>query len=162
MDAMVKAMTPGAEHERLARFAGTWQVTTTMQMDPSAPPEVTTGRAQRRMILGGRVMEETFKGTMMGQPYEGFGITGYDNLRKEFWGTWNDTASTGIYVMRGNMDAAKGRMVMQGETTDPMSGNPMQLRIETHHQDAREIHEFYWTGPDGRSWKGMEMVYERA
>ena len=162
MDAMIKAMTPGAEHEKLAQAVGKWQVTTTMQMDTSAPAEVTAGSAERRMILGGRVMEETFRGTMMGQPYEGYGISGYDNLRKEFWGTWNDTASTGLYVMRGNLDPAKGRLVMEGDTTDPMSGNPMKLRIEMHRDGEREVHEFYWTGPDSKSWKGMGMVYERA
>jgi hypothetical protein len=163
MEAMTRAMTPGPEHEALARMAGRWTVQTTAQMGPSAPAETSTGSAERRMILGGRVLEESFKGSMMGQPFEGSGRNGYDNVRKEFWGTWSDTGSTGVILLRGSRDPATGRMTMKGEMTNPMSGKPTPLRIESRHEgDNREVHEFYWTNPDGTTWKGMEMIYERA
>ena len=56
MAAWQKAMTPGTPHEELAKWVGTWKMTTTIWNDPSAEPEVHEGVAERSMILGGRVL----------------------------------------------------------------------------------------------------------
>ncbi|MCK7481868.1 MAG: DUF1579 domain-containing protein [Candidatus Moduliflexus flocculans] len=36
------------------------------------------------MILGGRYVRLTYKGEMMGQPFEGLQISGYDNITKAY------------------------------------------------------------------------------
>jgi len=56
--------------------------------EPGTEPEVSTGTASRRMILGGRYLEETVHAMMMGEHFEGLGLTGYDNVTGSWWGTW--------------------------------------------------------------------------
>ena len=57
------------------------------------------------MALDGRVMVEQFEGTMMGAPFKGHGMSGYDNVTGKYWSTWNDSMSTGLMVSTGTCDA---------------------------------------------------------
>jgi hypothetical protein len=84
MEAWMKAMTPGPQHQMLADTAGEWTFTIKSWMDPEAEPMVSEGTAHRTMELGGRVVEEVVESSMMGQPFEGIGRTGYDNLTGEW------------------------------------------------------------------------------
>jgi hypothetical protein len=49
------------------------------------------------MILGGRYQQSMIKGNMMGMPFEGMGLLGYDNAQKLFYSTWVDNMGTGCY-----------------------------------------------------------------
>ena len=51
--------------------------------------------------MGGRYLEQRFKGDIMGMPFEGIGYTGYDNVKKQYWGTWMDNMSTGMMTSTG-------------------------------------------------------------
>ena len=46
---------------------------------------------------------------MMGQPFTGIGVTGYDNHAKKYLSTWIDSMGTGIFSMEGTAS-------MDGET----------------------------------------------
>jgi len=52
MDAMVKAATPGANHEMLGSLTGEWTFKNKMWMNPSAAPMESTGTASYSMLLG--------------------------------------------------------------------------------------------------------------
>src|SRR5262249_52979692 len=78
MAEMMKLATPGPYHEMLKKFAGSWKTETKMWMGPGEP-QVSEGTAEASMILGGRFLKQEAKGNFMGQPFEGFGLTGYDN-----------------------------------------------------------------------------------
>lgn len=162
MAAWTKAMTPGPEHQALATLGGAWKMTTTYWLDPSAPPEVSEGRAERRMILGGRVLEERVDGQMMGDTFQGIAQTGYDNVTGRYWATWTDDMSTGITLLYGRDDPASGQMVFEGETSDPMTGGLSPMRIESRMEgEDREVSTFFMPGPDGQMVKTMQIVYER-
>lgn len=161
METWQKAMTPGGPHAHLAKSAGTFKATVTMWMDPSAPPEVSEGTSERKMILGGRVLEEKFAGTMMGMPFEGLGHTGYDNVTGKYWGTWIDNMSTGVAMLEGMVDEETGKGTFEGEVSDAMAGKKTPMRIESRMEDGKEVNEFYMTGPGGEMMKSMEIVYER-
>ena len=90
------AATPSAGHARLMPMVGTWRATTTFTMAPGAPPQVSSGTSVHRLVLGGRYLEQVYKGTAMAMPFEGIGFTGYDNVQKRFVGTWMDTFGTGV------------------------------------------------------------------
>ncbi len=50
-------------------------------------------------------MQEDFSGEFMGKPFHGIGITGYDNLKKKYVGSWIDDMGTGLFISEGDADA---------------------------------------------------------
>jgi len=73
MEAMQKAATPGDAHKKLDAMIGTWDAKVSMWMDPSKPPEVSTGTSENKWVLGNRYVEMQYQGTFMGQPFSGIG-----------------------------------------------------------------------------------------
>ena len=159
MEKWQKASTPGAPHADMAATAGTWQVDSTWWMSPDAPPEKSTGTAVRTMELGGRVLVERFSGSMMGQPFEGLGTSGFDNVSGEWWGTWTDNMGTGMMAMTGK--CVDRKCDMSGSYNDPMTGGKKWMRMVSEHGADREMHLMYDKGADGKEIKVGEMVYTR-
>jgi hypothetical protein len=159
MEKYEKAATPGPQHADLAAMAGTWEVETTFWMAPGAPPEKSTGTAERRMILGGRVMMEEFRGSIQGQPFEGMGTHGFDNVSGEWWGTWMDNMGTGMMAMTGKCNGKS--CDMSGSYNDPMTGSKKWMRMTAELGADRELHVMYDKGPDGKEIKTGELVYTR-
>jgi hypothetical protein len=157
-----KAMTPSASHARLMPMVGTWKATTTVVMEPGAPPEVTNGTSVHRSVLGGRFLEQVYKGTMMGMPFEGIGFTGYDNVQQRYVGTWMDSAGTGVMTSAGVGKPTDERIDAVAEGVDP-TGNKILFdtifRIQNHEHHSFEM----WTkGPDGKKYRVMLIEYERG
>src|SRR5229473_2520705 len=80
MEKYTKAATPGPEHQQMAKMAGKWKLSVTTWMMPGAPPMKSEATSEYRAILGGRFLEEEVHGTMGDQPFEGRGLSGYDNV----------------------------------------------------------------------------------
>src|SRR5262245_22701405 len=68
LKALAEAGKPGIEHKKLQPFVGDWNVTLRLWTDPSQPPAELKGTAERKWILGGRFVQETFKGEFDGKP----------------------------------------------------------------------------------------------
>lgn len=162
METWMKAMTPGPQHEMLADGVGEWKFSMKAWMEPDAEPMVSEGPVERSMELGGRVLVEVLSGEFMGQPFEGIGRTGYDNLTGEWWSTWTDNMSTGLLLMTGTWDEASRTWTWTGEGTDPMTGKPQAMKmVITREGEDREVGEMWHAGPDGEMHKTMEIVYTR-
>lgn len=159
MEAWEKASTPGAQHAQLAASAGTWDVASTWWMEPGKEPEKSTGTAERTAILGGRVLVEKFSGTMMGQPFEGMGTTGFDNVSQKYWSTWTDSMSTGMMLSTGTCEGSKCEFT--GTYNDAMTGGPQTMRLVSEHGPDSETMVMYGPGPDGKEVKMGELVYTR-
>lgn len=162
MEAWAKAATPGKQHQWLASKAGKWDFSGKFWMDPSKPATSSNGTAERSLMLGGRVMgEKVSSPAMMGQPFEGYGLAGYDNVTSEFWGTWSDTMGTGLMVSKGKCDD-KGACSYTAEFVDAMTGKKKVTRMVSRDEGPdKEVHEFFDKGPDGKEFKSMELVYTR-
>ncbi|KAB2967821.1 MAG: DUF1579 domain-containing protein [Thermoanaerobaculia bacterium] len=161
MEAWAKAATPGPQHQQLAAMAGDWTVESTMWMSPEKPPEKSTGTAERTMILGGRVLKEKVSATMMGQPFEGLGLAGYDNVTGNWWGTWTDNLGTGVMLSSGTC-SSDGKCESTGTFVDPMTGKEARMRMTSEHQPDHEVHRMYGAGPDGKEFLNMELHYTRV
>jgi hypothetical protein len=138
MEAMQKAGTPGAEHQKLTSLAGTYDLTIKSWHGPGSEPTTDTGTATRKMILGNRVVVEEVNSQMMGQPFTGQGLHGYDNVTGKHWSTWNDSMSTGLMVSEGTCDA-KLACSFTGTYHDPVqetSDHPLDRR---HHRSLRDV-----------------------
>lgn len=159
MAAFLKASSPGPQHEFLKSQVGTWTIRNTLYIGPG-DPQVSEATAEVTSILGGRFLQERYSGTMMGMPFQGIALTGYDNVRKTYIGTWMDSLSTGIVMMEGTADASGKKITWTGTATDPMTGKTMKIRMVAALSDASRSVEFYETR-EGKESKTMEMVYTR-
>jgi len=164
MDALMKAASPGAPHERLAQFEGNWTFTSKMWMAPGAPPETWTGTTTYKMVLGGRYLRQRVESpSMMGMPFDGIGYTGYDNVKGMYVGSWIDNLGTGILMMEGAWDESTNALEMKGETPDPSTGKSVSMRMVIHAVTGdSSVVEFYQPGPDGQEFKNMEITYARS
>jgi hypothetical protein len=161
MEAYIKAGTPGEQHSMLAERVGDYEVTAKSWQDPGAPPVEEKGTARRTMIMDGRIMVETYNGTMQGTPFTGQGMTGYDNVSGKWWSTWNDSMSTGIMMSQGTCDA-KMVCTFTGSWNDPITQGPITARMTSRPEGAgTEIFEMYGPGPDGKEIKMMELTYRK-
>jgi hypothetical protein len=162
MEAWAKAATPGKQHKWLTSKAGKWDFAGKFWQAPGQAPESANGTSERTMILGGRVSSEKVASPgMMGQPFEGFGLTGFDNVTGEFWGTWSDSMGTGMMVSRGKCDD-NGACTFSGEYVDPVTGKKKTTRMAVRDEGPdKEVHEFWDKTPDGKEFKSMELVYTR-
>jgi len=153
-------MTPGDEHKMLADVVGEWEGDITMWMDPTQPPEKYKGTAKYQLILGGRYVEGFYGGEMMGMPFEGRDISGYDKAKKVFFSFWIDNMGTGKMYLEGTYDKDSKTLNLAGEETD-MMGNKMKVRevIKTIDKD-HSIFEMYMDMGQGEM-KSMEIKYTR-
>jgi len=156
-----KAASPGPPHQWLTEMAGSWTFVGTFWMDPNAPPMTSTGTAEREMALGGRVLVEKVHSEMMGDVFEGMGLTGYDNVSGEYWGTWNDNMGTGVMTSTGTC-TDDGACEFTATWNDPMVGGPKTVRMTVQSKGGGEVHAMYEKAPDGQEFKSMELVYTRA
>jgi Protein of unknown function (DUF1579) len=161
MEAWVKYATPGDAHKKMAALEGSWTAKVSQWMAPGAPAAESTATAEFKMILGGRYLSQSFSGTMMGQPFHGFGISGFDNAKKVTQTVWMDTFGTGMLQMTGSWDAA-GALTETGSMDDFMTGKPMSFKAQMHMADNDHIHyEMWMSGPDGKMFKDLDIAYTR-
>ena len=164
MAKMMEYGTPGEMHKMLASWDGTWTGETTMWEYDGAAPKKSTGIGVNKMIMGGKYQHSTHKGEMMGMPFEGEGITAYDNSTKQFTSTWIDNWSTGIMTMKGNWDAGSKTLTFTGSYPDmfrPGKECHMKQVIKVIDDNTQQMDMY---GPDqktGKEYKMMEIVMKR-
>ncbi|HZI93470.1 MAG TPA: DUF1579 domain-containing protein [Patescibacteria group bacterium] len=158
MAEMMKLGTPGPNHEMLKKFVGSWKTVTKMWMGPGEP-QSSDGSAEYSMILGGRLLKDEYKGTFMGGPFEGFGLTGYDNKKGRFITVWGDTMMTGLIEVDGTYNAATREMTFKGMMN--MVGPPTPYRMVTKFVDDNHFVFSWYERREGKETKTMEIDYTR-
>ena len=161
---MMKMMAPGEAHKALEPLVGKWNYTAKFWMMPEAKADESTGTSESSMIYGGRFLKQEVKGMWNGQPFEGMGYTGYDNIRGEYISIWIDGMATGIMKASGQYDAASKTFNLSGSNSCPLTGEKdRQGRSETKIADNdHNTYSSYAAGPDGKEFKMMEIEYTRA
>ena len=132
-------------------------------MQPGADPTKSEGSLQSEPIMGGRFLQSNYSGAMMGQPFHGMAIDGFDNKKQKYIGTWMDTMGTMMMVFEGDLDESGKVRTMVANFTDAFSGQPAQMKgITRIVSDDEHVYEGWMTAPDGSLFKTMEIVYTRA
>lgn len=161
MEAYMKAGSPGEPHKALAATAGTYDMVIKSWQDGGGPPMEEKGTATRKMVLDGRVLVEEAKASMMGMPFTGHGMTGYDNVTGKYWATWNDSMSTGLMVSEGTCNAKK-ECEFTGTWNDAIKKAPVKARMVSRWTSpTTEVFEMYGPGKDGKEMKMMEITYTK-
>ena len=160
MEAMMKAMSPGEPHKKLAKLAGDFTYTSKMWMDPSQEPATSSGTMHGEMILGGRYARSVWKGDMMGMPFEGIATDGYDNMTGKYVSTWMDNMGTGIMYMTG--ECKDNVCTSSGDMIDPMSGQKITSKmVSTWNADGTLKMEMFAKDASGKEMKTMEMLVQK-
>lgn len=162
MKAWEASMTPGEQHQWLASMSGDWDATVKMWMDPSQPAMESKATTKNEMIYNGLYQKSSHTGDMMGMPFLGESITGYDNVNKKFVATWIDNMGSGIMFMEGNIDDTTKNLILTGKMTDPTSGKSLDIKeVMKMVSEDSYVFEMYMV-QDGVEMKTMEIVYTRA
>jgi hypothetical protein len=149
--------TPGEPHKMLARLVGSWVTRTRSWMEPGKPPTEGHGSCEQKTLFDGRYLQQEYTGEMMGWPFKGVNLIGYDNHTKKYVSTWIDSMSTGIYVFEGSSSADGKTITQTCRYDDPMKG-PAEWRSVTHIVDDDTMeYEMFITPEGGVEEKMMEM-----
>jgi len=160
----MKLSQPGEGHERLKPLAGAWKTSVKSWDAPGAEGSVVSeGECTDQWILDGRFLKEECTGTFAKMPFQGMGITGYDNAKKEYVSSWIDTMGTGIMMSTGSADETGKTITYHSTMPDPTStnGKTMKVRMTTQILDNNS-HVFSMFVPaGGKEFKMMEITYTR-
>lgn len=156
------AGTPGEEHQLLEPLIGEWTAEIRSWITPSGPPVMNQGTAKAEWTMKGRFVREEFSGEIMGRPFQGMSLTGYDKQKKQYVGIWVDDMSTAIIKSEGTA-AEDGKLLtllskmdcaVTGEKDMPIR---QVIRIVS---DDEHVLEMYATN-QGKEAKTMEITYTR-
>ncbi len=164
MQKMKELGSPGEHHRALDPLAGRWNHTVKWWMTPDASPAVSTGKTVNSWIMDGRFLKEEATGTAMGQPFEGMGLIGYDNVKGTYTSVWIDNVSTSMMTANSQYDPASKTFTEKGSFACPATGEkdkPYRAITRIIDQD-HFTYEMHSTGMSGdKEFKTMEITYER-
>jgi hypothetical protein len=155
---MAELGTPGAHHKWLETHAGAWTLAV-KSYGQDGKVEESTATAELKMILGGRFQVQEFHGTFQGKPFDGFGLTGYDNAKKEFVNYWFDSMTTAPSFARGQRSDDGKTLTLSGVWDLPNMSMPFKY-VSTM-KSEKEM-SFSMTGTfGGQEMPMMEATYTR-
>jgi len=160
--ALDNAMDPGEGQKRLAPMVGEFDVMIRTWLDPAQPPIESKAVAISTWVLGHRYVQTMLSGLVMGEPFDGIGYAGYDNVLKQYQATYMDSGSTGMEWFCGSMDPTGGSAKLTATIPDPITGKPtkveMRLKIAASGDHVTELWEEV---PTGEMVRIMEFQYTR-
>lgn len=162
MAAWQKAATPGPHHKHFADAVGEWKAEAKMWMQPGTEPMVSEMKAHCEMLYDGRFCVEKVEGVMMGMPFYGMSISGYDNIKGKHTMVWIDNMGTGTIYSEGDCSDNCTVETQQYSYLDPMTGKDIKVKMvfRTIDKNKRAL-ESYTIGDDGKEFKSMEITYTR-
>ncbi len=159
-DGTAAAVKLGPEHRQLAARAGVWDVACSFWMKPDEPVAETKGAMTYAVIFDGKYLQGEFTATMMGKPFIGHSIDGFDPVAKQYQSIWYDTMGTSIVSLSGpSVDHGK-TVTYAGEMTCPINGHVQLRHVETH-QSNDQFSVLAYQVKDGKERKTMEFHYAR-
>lgn len=156
---------PNEHHKALDAMVGKWDMSTAVWMGgPGAEPSVTKGAADIDWMIDGRFLRQDAKGEFMGLPYTGFGLTGYDNMKKCYTMVWIDNTSTAFSAAEGNFDQSGKNLILYGKMDEPTTGEHDKnvkyvIRFVDKDKVLFEVHDL---AIGENNTKVMEITYTRA
>ncbi len=122
MKKMQAAGTPGPAHKALAAFVGEWKAEVKTWCEPDGPPNVSQGTSKANWILNGHFLQAEFHGEMMGKPFTGQTLMGYDNIKETFNTVWVSDVQTSILTCEGKGEIGNKVITLEGISGCPGTG----------------------------------------
>ena len=157
--AQAPALTP--HHLAMKAAAGTWDAVVKMYMEPGKPPAQSTGTEVNTLVAGGFWMKTEFKSEMMGAPFEGHGLFGYDTHKKAHVGSWVDSMGTWMGVSRGPCGKDCAEVTCDMEGYDEKGKKATYREVSTQKDADHRFMTMSIRKKDGKFMKIMEIEYIR-
>jgi hypothetical protein len=150
------------EHKLLHKDVGTWDATMKIWPQEGAEPIESKGTEENELLQGGMWLVSRFKGEIFGMPFSGMGTAGYDPIEKKYVGTWVDSISPHLTIMKGEYDAATKTMNTVAEGRDFETGQVTKSKHITRFIDENtRTFEIHAKEEGGKERKVMEIQYKR-
>jgi uncharacterized protein DUF1579 len=112
-------------------------------------------------MLSGLWLVSDVKSEMMGMPFQGHSISGYDTTKSKFVEVWVDSMGTSFSHGEGTCDAA-GKVISTNWEGPGPDGKMMKWRQTDEMKDAdSRVMTMYQTGADGKESTMMTINYKR-
>lgn len=148
-----------AARAALHQGVGTWDADFSMEM-PGAPAMTAQCKEIVEPICGGQWTWSNFTGELMGAPFEGHALTGYDSKADKVVSIWIDSMSGAFMRTDGTYDAAKKTFALRGTSYDEQGKrSPVASTANATGKDARRFRMVFGEG-EGQSV--MTIAYRRA
>jgi hypothetical protein len=132
---------PGPEHEILKRDVGVWDAT--IEMAAPGMPAMTMTGVETSTLMAGRWLVTEWQSEMMGQPFEGHGIAGWDPEKKAYVGVWVDGMSTTISHSESTFDPETNTLTGWMEMADPAGGKNRAKTVEEWPDESSRVIRIY-------------------
>lgn len=162
----MKLTQPSDAHKKLDAFVGNWTYTGKFWMDAKQKkPEMMKGTSENTWILGGRFLQAkaTGEATKDWPAFEGLGLTGYDNVKKQYTSSWMDNMSTGTMTATASFDDKSKTFSENGTYSCPMEKGEKKYRSvwKIKGKDAYQ-YVSYMQDATGKEFKAIEIDYKRT
>ena len=149
------------EHKLLEKYAGTWDAEVTMAGPPGQPAVTTPGKSTSKLGCGGLWLVTDFESSIMGMPFSGHEIFGYDAHDKKYVIHWVDSMSssfsTGDFTFDAKSRTLDGNVHGRDEKGEEMTWRQSDVWKD---DDNREW-SMYRKGVDGKETAELTIHYKR-
>lgn len=160
MEEYQKSNATGPEHELLKRLVGEWKIATKVYTAPGAPPIEAKGEAEAESAYDGRFVEMEVKGEIMGQPWNGSYVFGFDRFKKEYsLAIWTNV-STALSVGAGSADASGNVLTYKVHMNDAQGSRDSRFVIRFA-AGGGHVLEAYDTVPGLGEVKVLESTFTK-
>jgi tellurite resistance-related uncharacterized protein len=160
MEVYKKVGTPGESHKLLAKLEGSW-TTKSRGFEGGKQVMESIGTCEQKLVLDGHYLQQFYTGDMMGAPFTGINLLGYNNHTKKYESVWLDSMSTAIYFFAGKGSADGKTITQECSYDDPVKG-PAVWRSVTRIKDDNTLEfEMFIKPKGGKEEKMMEMTVSR-
>lgn len=147
-----------ADQNELRKYVGTWDVVMKVPQ-PDGQVVESKGAEVNSAVCGGAWMWSDFESTMLGAPYEGHGLIGYDASRALFVTYWVDSTTPYLIALDGKIDPSSRTITYAGTMRDSSATEvPMTQKLSWTAEDTR-VAEFAFKSAAGAT--SMEILYTR-
>ncbi len=160
MQAWMKNISPGEHHAHMKELVGKWKAELISYEGGEQPP--IDGTSTYELVLGDRYLKQTMETQMMGMPFTGWGLSGYDNVAKKHTIMWIDTMGTWMTYGEGDCSDEHKVETIWANVRNPLGGPDMKAKMVTTVQSPdKHVFEYFVVGPDGEETKALQINYTR-
>jgi len=152
---------PTPHHLALQRQVGTWDAVVKVFTAPGQPPMVSKAVEVNTLVPGGLWLTSVFKSELMGTPFEGRGIFGFDPALGKHVGTWIDSTVMALAHPMGTCKDGCKEVTLTFEGPDMTGKTVTYQNITVEQGPDRRVMTLHVKGPEGTFQPTMEITYTR-